>query len=427
MRPTCIFMKAPEGKIKLAGSYPVSRLWKFSGLLVLVLSSSLWGREPVRVLVIPPVKVGGAAAPAEAEGVASAIEYEIASPGAVETIPRSEMERLRREKGISASTEPGFDEAFDLARSAGARFIIWGSYQQSGEVYRFNMVVGDTSTETVKKLRSTRSDLFGVQDDLSAEAKKIVQQTASAPAKAVTLSAPAPEPPAAAPAAKPAASPQASTQPAPAAPVRKADPVRQARELFNLGVRLGDYSDRERDYYLKASALDPQFAEPHYALGELFYQRKQYRDALGEFERFLKMKPDAPESFGVRTVIAELRRHLGEPEPAAPVVTPVPAPVQPEPSGFQPSAEQKDWKAARWFNEGLKLETTDRALYLEYLRQAIRTDPSFAPAYYNLGYDFYERNDYPQARAHFEKYLELAPRSADAPSIRELVETLKRY
>ncbi len=414
-------MKLAGERINLLNKWPYRLLLTLTGLFSLLLVQPGHAAKVTRVVVLAPIRIGEAVTlpDSEAEGVARAIQFEIASPGAVEVVPQADLERYQKAQGTQPGTELGFDQAFELARMGGARFVIWGSFQKIGDVYRFNMVVGDALNETVKKLRSTRSDLFGIQDDLAAQSKKLIQQ-AGAPVtddlpKAVTLTVPE----AAAP--KPAA-----TVPAGAPPV---DRKRQARELFNLGARLGDYSDRERDYYIKAGQTDPDFAEPHYALGEFYYQRQQHKDSLASFETYLRMKPNAPEAGDVRMIIADLRKQLGLPPDAPPVAVPAPAPAPAAApaGGFIPSAEQASWPAAKWFNEGLKLEQTDKGRYVEYLRQALRIDPNFAPAYYNLGYESYERNQYRDARAYFERYLVLSPSSPDAAQIRELVETLKKY
>ncbi len=387
---------------------------------------NLSAAAPVRVIILPPVLVGesGSAPNTEAEGVARALEYEIAVPGNIDIVPRQDVARYRQVQAVPAGTELTFDQAFELARMAGARFVIWGNYQKSGDAYRFNMVVGDAPAGTVRKLRSTRTDLFGIQDDLSAQAKKLIvhggepmpmESAVSAPA-AIPLSTTSAEP----------------AKRKPAAP----DPRRQARELFNQGVRLGDYSDRERDLYVKATELDPNFAEPYYALGELYFQRQQSPEALAAFETYIRKRPNAPEAVDVRTVIAELRKQLGKPEASLPDAPAARGTAQSAPVASQtaesatssfPSDEQKSWSAGHWFNEGLKLEQSDHGRYVQYLNQALKVDPTFAAAYYNLGYDCYERNEYREARAYFEKYIELSPNSSDAPQIRQILDALKNY
>ncbi len=455
-------MKAPVEKIKLRNK-PLIKVLLTSLLAFLAAGAPpAEAAQPVRVVVLPPVRVGETlnGPDKEADGVARTLEYEIGSPGSIEVVPRQDVGRIQQVQDLPKGTEINFDQAFELARLAGARFVIWGSFQKAGDTYRFNMVLGDAPNETVKKLRSTKSDLFGIQDDLAAQAKKLIQQAgvamaadgpvAAAPAApaapaagsavAVTLStadAPEAQKPAvqAAPVAK---APVAKAVPPPAPP--KPDLKRQAREMFNSGARIGDYSDKERDYYLKAAQLDPAFAEPYYALGELYYQRQQNREALTAFEKYLFMKPTAPEATDVRTVIADLKKQFGEPvaapmaPPPGPAAGPAASPAAgsapaaaPVPAGFTPAPEQANWPAARWYNEGLKLEQTDKQKYVDYLKQALKVDPNFPPAYYNLGYDCYERNQYREARDYFEKYLQLAPNAADAQQIRDLLVDLKKY
>ena len=61
---------------------------------------------------------------------------------------------------------------------------------------------------------------------------------------------------------------------------------------------------------------------------------------------------------------------------------------------------------------------------LASLKHAQQVDPAFAPTWRALGKLHYKMGDHPAARAAFQKYLQLAPNAADAPQIRQLLETL---
>lgn len=60
--------------------------------------------------------------------------------------------------------------------------------------------------------------------------------------------------------------------------------------------------------YERAIDLDPGMAEPHRQLGLLYYQRKDFAKAKAAFERYVTLKPDAPDSARVMGYIVELDR-----------------------------------------------------------------------------------------------------------------------
>ena len=60
--------------------------------------------------------------------------------------------------------------------------------------------------------------------------------------------------------------------------------------------------------YERAIELDAAMAEPHRQLGLLYYQQKDFAKAKAAFERYVTLKPEAPDAARVRGYIAELDR-----------------------------------------------------------------------------------------------------------------------
>ncbi len=60
--------------------------------------------------------------------------------------------------------------------------------------------------------------------------------------------------------------------------------------------------------YERAAELAPMLADPYRQLGLLYYQQKDATRAKAAFERYLELKPDAPDARRVREYLVELSR-----------------------------------------------------------------------------------------------------------------------
>ena len=60
--------------------------------------------------------------------------------------------------------------------------------------------------------------------------------------------------------------------------------------------------------YERSTELDPELAEPHRQLGLLYYQEKDTSRAKEAFQRYLALKPDAPDARRIKEYIVELDR-----------------------------------------------------------------------------------------------------------------------
>jgi tetratricopeptide (TPR) repeat protein len=66
--------------------------------------------------------------------------------------------------------------------------------------------------------------------------------------------------------------------------------------------------EKAEQAFQEALAIDPAYAPAHYNLALVYVRGQRDKDAIGHFERYLELRPDAPDAEEVRTWIAEWRR-----------------------------------------------------------------------------------------------------------------------
>lgn len=77
-----------------------------------------------------------------------------------------------------------------------------------------------------------------------------------------------------------------------------------------LGVTLIDlrrYDEAEKEFVRALSLGGDQLSLPHYYLGGIYWQRRDYKRAADELEKYLKLSPKAPDAERTRAAIKELR------------------------------------------------------------------------------------------------------------------------
>jgi len=78
-------------------------------------------------------------------------------------------------------------------------------------------------------------------------------------------------------------------------PTTPTDLRQKATQLYNQGIALNNNSNEEMQYYLQALALYPGFASAHMNLGLVYYNRKNYKNALSELTKYIEYTNDPPE------------------------------------------------------------------------------------------------------------------------------------
>jgi len=86
-------------------------------------------------------------------------------------------------------------------------------------------------------------------------------------------------------------------------------------DLYRLeSQRSGDAADRAdkarkaMERYERAAQLDPAYPDPFRQLGLLYYQQKDRARAKQSFEKYLALRPDAPDAGRIKSYLVEIDR-----------------------------------------------------------------------------------------------------------------------
>jgi tetratricopeptide (TPR) repeat protein len=167
----------------------------------------------------------------------------------------------------------------------------------------------------------------------------------------------------------------------------------------------------------QAAALNPELADAHIVLAEVYMEQKRSADAAAAAARYLALKPGDPR--GLRVNYDALKASGDETKTKAALDALM-------------AADPKDAETAvRLFNEGAERTRTgsydEAAVYFERVTQIAPDDPKFAKAHYVLGLS-YAKDDAKKAQAkeHLQKFLQLAPSDPDAETARQMLDYLNK-
>ena len=76
-----------------------------------------------------------------------------------------------------------------------------------------------------------------------------------------------------------------------------------------LGLGYSEYAEKE---FLKAISLkdDEKLAQAHRYLGGIYWKKGDYKKAVVELEKYLRLVPKAPDSEKVRSTIEQLKQKI---------------------------------------------------------------------------------------------------------------------
>lgn len=176
-------------------------------------------------------------------------------------------------------------------------------------------------------------------------------------------------------------------------------PVRlDAEEIYVRGLLAGN-PDQKEQFFLQAARLDPHFAHPCYQLGQIHYQRKEYRQAA---DWLAKVAPDdihyREASFLLGLSLFQSGDFAGAQKAFQMIVAAVPL-----------SEVYNDLGAAE--------SRRNLPQAIDDLRKAIEGDPRDPVYQFNLGYALFKKGDFAGASEHFRFVTEHDPGDATAATL----------
>lgn len=167
----------------------------------------------------------------------------------------------------------------------------------------------------------------------------------------------------------------------------------------------------------QAAALNPELAETHAVLAELYLELKRNADSVAAADRYLALKPGDPRGLRARY---DALKAAGD---AAKVKEALDALMAADPRDPE--------TAVRFFNEGAERtragQYDEAAVYFERCVQIAPDDPKFAKAHYVLGLSWAKDDaKKAQAKEHLQKFLQLTPDDEDAETAKQLLEYLSK-
>jgi tetratricopeptide (TPR) repeat protein len=203
--------------------------------------------------------------------------------------------------------------------------------------------------------------------------------------------------------------------------------------LANVFRRLSRV-DESIDHHRHALRLDPKFALAHSGLGLCLQAKDKLEEALDELRQALEIEPHLAEAhyaFGLvlysadrpHEAISHYKQALGlDPQAALDprmLGSTLPAKSRPdEPIDLFAESVRTDpkWSAGALNNIGHALREGGRVdEAIDYLKLAIRIDPTCAMAYNNLGLAVQMQHRVDEAIHHFQESIRLDPKSATRP------------
>lgn len=180
---------------------------------------------------------------------------------------------------------------------------------------------------------------------------------------------------------------------------------------FNMGAeayKTGNL-DLAEQKFAESTELDPNLPDAYAALARVRYETGDFAGAVAASEKFLELSPPTP---SVVSVAYESYKQLGDEENAAGALEQLKQ-IAPErlSQGYLEEAVQL-------FNANQIAEA--QRLFL----QVLELDPTAARAHYMLGLSYVNTGDNVNAKAHFSKFVEMAPDDPDAPTAREMMKYL---
>ena len=185
-----------------------------------------------------------------------------------------------------------------------------------------------------------------------------------------------------------------------------------AARIFNQGVAATKVHDYEaaKPAFEQAYELDPALYQALLPLAQIHYSKEEWQAAIDRVETYLEHDPSNARANIVRYLSYQ---ELGDQETADRAFSEL------EKNSPVAAAEMFLRDGINFFNEG---EIADA---IEAVRTSIVLDATNPQAYHQLGLCYASAQENSNARAAFEKFLELAPDDPEASTVKEMLSYLK--
>ena len=169
---------------------------------------------------------------------------------------------------------------------------------------------------------------------------------------------------------------------------------------YTLGVlfwQRGDF-DKATEELQKAIQNQPNYAEAHYTLGTVFKQQGKLPEAAASLREAIRLQPDFA---GAHTTLAAVLRQMGD----------APGAAEEAKAGASIAASSNSLQAATFAtNSGKRLlGAGDVDGAITQFRSAIRSEPKYAAAHYQLGLALQQQGQKDEAKKEFHRAEELDP------------------
>jgi tetratricopeptide (TPR) repeat protein len=152
--------------------------------------------------------------------------------------------------------------------------------------------------------------------------------------------------------------------------------------------------------------MNPSLFDAHHAIATILVHRGDHAGAAEAANRALQLKPDDPRTL---RVAYDSYRGVGDSERATEIAQRL-------------AAVDAEFGAVGLLQQGGELfNAGDVEGARGLLEQALALDPGLGKAHYLLGLCALSAGDYPQAKQHLTRFLELDPDAAEAATAREML------
>lgn len=155
-------------------------------------------------------------------------------------------------------------------------------------------------------------------------------------------------------------------------------------------------ADRKEKFFLQATRLDPHYAHPNFALGQIHYARKEYREAAGWLGKIMPGDQHYREaSFLLGLVLFQSGDFAGAQ------------------NAFQAVADAVPLSEV-WNDLGAAQSRRGMPQALDSFRKALEGDASDPVYHFNAGYALWRKGDFTAAAERFRAVLDRQPGDSDA-------------